>query len=90
MIPVEGGRLASLQRTAIHWPVRLKQAAALCNSLNLINKHQMVGDLADQQSFKAVEAQFLVISFLLLVCTFGDSLSSARFATASISSIRIK
>ena len=66
MIPVEGGMLSSCQRTAVRWPVRLKQAAALCHSLNLVTKHQVAGDLADQQAFQAVEAQFLVMSALLI------------------------
>ena len=60
MIPVENGKLASLQRLAVCWPTRLKQAAALCHGLNLIAKHQVAGDLADRQAFEAVEAQFLV------------------------------
>ena len=60
MVPVENGNLASLQRLAVSWPLRLKQAAAVCHGLNLIAKHYMVGDLADRQAFEAVEAQFLV------------------------------
>ncbi|DBA95269.1 TPA: hypothetical protein ACH3X3_013163 [Trebouxia sp. C0006] len=44
---------------AMRWPNRLKQAAAVCNSLTLINKSQVVGDVADKQAFKAVEARYV-------------------------------
>ena len=60
MVPVEGGQFGGLQRMAMRWPNRLKQAAAVCNSLTLINRKQVVGDAADKQAFKAVEAQFVV------------------------------
>ena len=60
MLPVEQGRFAPLQQMAMRWPARLKQAVAVCNSLTLISKHQVVGDIADKQAFKAVEARLLV------------------------------
>lgn len=60
MLPVEGGQFTGLQQSATHWPDSLKQAAALCNSLTPVGKNQVVGDLADKQAFKAVEARFLV------------------------------
>lgn len=60
MIPVDNGMLTTAQRTAVLWPARVKQAVAVCNSLNLIAKNKVVGDLADQQGFRSVEAQFLV------------------------------
>lgn len=60
MVPMEGGQFGGLQRMAMRWPNRLKQAAAVCNSLTLINRKQVVGDAADKQAFKAVEAQFVV------------------------------
>ena len=60
MLPVEGGQFTGLQRSAARWPDSLKQAAAMCTSLTLVNKRQVVGDLADKQAFKAVEARFLV------------------------------
>ena len=64
MVPVDGsGKLAGLQRLSVRWPPRLKQAAAVCNSLNLIGRNQVVGDLADKQAFKAVEARFQVSSY---------------------------
>lgn len=60
MLPVENGKFTGLQQSATRWPERLKQAAALCNSLTFISQHQVVGDLADKQGFLAVEARFLV------------------------------
>ena len=63
MLPVEHGRFAPLQQMAMRWPARLKQAVAVCNSLTLISQRQVVGDIADKQAFRAVEARFLV-SFL--------------------------
>ena len=45
---------------AMRWPNRLKQALAVCNSLTLIGRNQLVGDDADKQAFKPVEARFLV------------------------------
>ena len=60
MVPVEDGELGGLHQMAMHWPLRLKQAVAVCNSLTLIGKSQVVGDLADKQAFKAIEACFLV------------------------------
>ena len=60
MVLVEGGSFSGIQKMAVRWPARLKQAAALCHSLNLIAKSQVVGDLADKQAFKAVEARFQV------------------------------
>lgn len=60
MVPVEDCSFSGLQQMAIRWPTRLKQAAALCHSLNLIAKDQVVGDLADKQAFTAVEARFQV------------------------------
>ena len=44
----------------MRWPNCLKQALAVCNSLTLIGRNQLVGDDADKQAFKAVEARFLV------------------------------
>lgn len=60
MLPVEEGQFLGMQCMAMRWPNRLKQAAAVCNSLTLINKSQVVGDVADKQAFKAVEARFVV------------------------------
>ena len=60
MLPVVAGQFLSLQSDAVRWPVGLKQAAALCNSLTLINKIKVVGELDERRAFNAVEARFLV------------------------------
>ena len=60
LVPVEQGSFTGLQSIAMRWPNRLKQALAVCNSLTLIGRNQLVGDDADKQAFKAVEARFLV------------------------------
>lgn len=60
MLPVLDGKFAALQRSAVQWPNSLKQCAATCNSLNLVNKQNVVGDVADFAAFKACEARFLV------------------------------
>lgn len=67
MLPVERGRFTGLQQSAVHWPDALREAAAVCNSLILITKHQVVGTVADKQAFTAVEAHFLV-SHMHLQC----------------------
>ena len=54
------GRLEALQESAVHWPSRLKACVAVCNSLNLVNRHEVMGDLADYTAFQACEARFLV------------------------------
>ncbi|KAL0037175.1 hypothetical protein WJX79_003951 [Trebouxia sp. C0005] len=59
MLPVEGAQFTGLQQSAARWPEALKQAAALCTSLMLVRKTQVVGDVADKQAFKAVEARFV-------------------------------
>ena len=60
MLPVVEGKFLALQRSAVQWPNSLKQSAAICNSLNLINRRDVVGDVADYTAFKACEARFLV------------------------------
>ncbi len=60
MIPVVGGQFLSLQSDAIRWPSGLKQAAAVCNSLTLISKSKVVGELGERRAFNAVEARFVV------------------------------
>ena len=67
MLPVVGGQLLSLQSDAVRWPNGLKQAAAVCNSLTLISRSQVAGELQEKRIFNAVEARFLVGLFLLLV-----------------------
>lgn len=60
MLPLVDGKLGALQRSAVRWPNSLKQCAAICNSLNLVSKCRVVGDVADYTAFKACEARFLV------------------------------
>ena len=60
MIPVVDDKFGALRRSAVQWPNSLKQCAAICNSLNLVNKRGVVGDVADYAAFKACEARFLV------------------------------
>ncbi|DBA65621.1 TPA: hypothetical protein ACH3X2_002681 [Trebouxia sp. C0005] len=59
VIPVVGGQFLSLQSDAIRWPNGLKQAAAVCNSLTLISKSKVVGELGERRAFNAVEARFV-------------------------------
>ena len=63
MLPIVNGSFAALQKSAVQWPNSVKQCASVCNSLNLVNKLKVVGDVADYEAFKACEARFLV-SFL--------------------------
>lgn len=55
-----GSQFLSLQKDAVRWPNGLKQAAAVCNSLTLIGRDLVVGELDERRAFKAVEARFLV------------------------------
>ena len=60
MIPVIEGQFTPLQKDAVWWPTRLRQAAAICNSLTFVRKNKVVGDAAELKLCKAVEANFLV------------------------------
>ena len=60
MLPVVDSKFAALQQSAVQWPNSVKQSAATCNSLNMVNKVKMVGDQADYEAFRACEARFLV------------------------------
>ena len=60
ILPVVRGKLGDLQQDAMQWPNSLKQCTAVCNSLNYVNKHKLVGDVADYAAFTACEARFLV------------------------------
>lgn len=60
ILPVKSNRFEPLQQTAVHWSNTLKQAAAVCNSLTLVNKHTVAGFDVERSLFKAVEARFLV------------------------------
>ena len=60
MLPVQSGEFQALQKSALRWPNRLKQAVAVCNSLNMVNKHTVAGVDMERTMFKAVEARFMV------------------------------
>lgn len=60
MLPVVDGEFTDLQQDAVRWPTRLKQCAAVCNSLNLVRKGALIGDTADYAAFKTCEATFQV------------------------------
>ena len=44
----------------MHWSNTLKQAAAVCHSLTMVNKATVAGVELDRSLFKAVEGHFLV------------------------------
>lgn len=69
-MPVKGGQFEALQQHAAQWSNSVKQCAAVCNSLNLITKKRVVGDVADYTAFKACEARFLVSasSYICRLC----------------------
>ncbi len=54
------GNFTSLQKEAVWWPARLRQAAAVCNSLTFVRKNKVVGDPAEMKMCQAVEAHFVV------------------------------
>lgn len=58
IIPVSNGSFEPLQQSAIRWSNALRQAAAVCNGLTLINKTTVVGEEVEQKVFKLVEARF--------------------------------
>lgn len=61
-MPVHQGSFASLQHNALRWSNRLKQAFAVCHSLNMLGKGSVAGLDVERVLFKAVEARFLVSS----------------------------
>ena len=65
---MKAGAFGTLQQDPVHWSNSLKQCAAVCNSLNLINRQQIVGDLAAFTAFKACEARFLVSVWQCVRC----------------------
>jgi hypothetical protein len=58
VIPVTDGSFEPLQQNAIRWSNALRQAAAVCNGLTLVNKATVVGEEVEQKLFKMVEARF--------------------------------
>ena len=61
LVPVIHKAFAPLQKGALIWPNRLRQAAAVCNSLTYLDRGITVGDAAQKTLLKVVEAHFLVI-----------------------------
>ena len=58
IVPVTNGAFEPIQSSAVRWSNQLKQAAAVCNELTMINKSTIVGEDMEQKLFKAVEARF--------------------------------
>ena len=58
VIPVTDGRFEPLQQSAVRWSNALRQAAAVCNGLTLVNKTMVIGEEVEQKLFKLVEARF--------------------------------
>ena len=67
-MPIREGAFEDLQQDPVHWSDTLKRCAAVCNSLNLISRQQVVGDVADFTAFKACEARFLVCVWQCVRC----------------------
>ena len=69
---MDKGTFQSLQQNALRWSNRLKQAFAVCNSLNMVGKAAVAGVDMERTLFKLVEARFLVSlsSQRSLVCEF--------------------
>lgn len=76
VLPVQSGEFQAMQKSAMRWPNRLKQAVAVCNSLSMVGKHTVAGVDMERDMFKAVEARFLV-SYCAALCS-----SSHGFALA--------
>ena len=67
MLPVVAGQFLSLQSDAVRWPNGLKLAAAVCNSLTMINRSKVVGELGERRAFNTVEARLIVSRLRVLV-----------------------
>jgi len=61
MLSVADGAFGPLQKGAVNWSNRLRQAAAVCHSLTPLGRGTVVCDVAEKTIFKVVEAQFLVM-----------------------------
>ena len=62
VLPVHKAVFVSLQQHTSRWSNRLRQAFAVCHSLNMVSKTLVAGMAVEHKLFKAVEAQFLVTS----------------------------
>ena len=78
VVPVQNGEFLAMQKSALRWFNRLKQAVAVCNSLNMVGRHTVVGVDMERTLFKAVEARFLVRPCSGTSCTKRALLISCR------------
>ena len=62
MLPVYKVAFKPPSKYGIHWGRNLKFAAAVCNGLVMKGKKGCIGDTLEKSIFKAVEAEFLVIT----------------------------
>ena len=83
VLPVRVGEFQLIQKAALRWPNRLKQAVAVCNSLSMVDKHTVVGVDMERTMFKAVEARFLDRETVVLPRK-PDQISRASLAKLSI------
>lgn len=81
VVPVNQSQFGTLQQTAVHWSSTLKQAAAVCNSLTMVNKHTVAGVDVERSLFKAVEARFKVRCYSCLHCKPGYIIYNAKVMT---------
>ncbi|KAL0053519.1 hypothetical protein WJX82_006960 [Trebouxia sp. C0006] len=61
VLPLHQAAFTSLQQSALRWSNRLKQAWAVCHSLNMVSKSVVAGVDMERALFKAVEARFLIL-----------------------------
>ncbi len=61
VLPVHQAAFTSLQQSALRWSNRLKQACAVCHSLNMVSKSVVAGVDMERALFNTVEARFLVL-----------------------------
>ena len=75
VLPVHRAAFTSLQQSALRWSNRLKQACAVCHSLNMVSKSVVAGVDMERALFKAVEAHFLVLA-TCPTCIIGTKIST--------------
>ncbi len=75
VLPVHQAAFTSLQQSALRWSNRLKQACAVCHSLNMVSKSVVAGLDMERALFKAVEAHFLVL-VTCPTCTTGTRINT--------------
>lgn len=65
VVPVHRAAFTGLHHNALRWSNRLKQAFAVCHSLNAVSKTAVAGLDIERSLFKTVEARFLVRQLLV-------------------------